>query len=128
MKKEIKQAEKGAKEVQPSATKAVKSAIKEAVIKVSGNKKIGDPKLTDEYDKQAHKHSGPLYHAIQGIVEEPYSNGLNAATTAGISIAKQVLDGSSSSIDNRMGEMAMTVRHLPPGISPSGFLDDESDD
>lgn len=127
-KKEIKAAEKGTKAVMPSSTKAVKSAIKEAVIKVSGNKKIADPKLSEEFDKEAHKHSGPLYHAIQGIVDDPYGNGLNAETTAGIAVAKQLLDGSSAAIENGMKDLSMTSRHLPPGITPSGFLDDESDD
>ena len=128
LKKEIKQAEKSSSTVTTSSTKAVKNAIKEAVIKVSGNKQIGNPKLSDEYDKAAHKHSGPLYHAIKGITEDPYGNGLNAATTAGISIAKQILDGSSHHIDNRMDEYSMTIRKMPPGITAAGFLDEESDD
>lgn len=127
LKKEIKKASSSST-VTTSSTKAVKNAIKEAVIKVSGNKHIADPKLSDEFDKASHKHSGPLYHAISGIVDEPYSNGLNAETTAGISIAKQILDASSSHLDNRMGDYSMTMRKLPPGITAAGFLDDESDD
>jgi hypothetical protein len=58
------------------------------VIKASGNKKLGDTKISEVLDKKVHKHSGPLYHAIESIVDEPYTNGLNAETTAGISIAK----------------------------------------
>lgn len=128
MKKALKKAEKGRKAVSVSSPRAVKSAIKEAVIKVSGNKKIAEPTLSSEYDKQAHKHSGPLYHAIQGIVDDPYSNGLNAATTAGISVAKQILDSSSGAMDNGMKDLSMTSRNMPPGITAAGFLDDESDD
>ena len=45
-------------------TISVKSAIKQAVIKASGNAKIAEPKLSTEYDREAHKHSGPLYKAI----------------------------------------------------------------
>lgn len=128
LKKELKQAEKGSKALTTSSTRAVKSAIKEAVIKASGNAKIAEPKLSTEFDKQAHRHSGPLYHAIQGIVDDPYANGLNAAATAGISVAKQILDGSSGALDNRMKDMSMTSRGMPPGITAAGFLDDETDD
>lgn len=88
LKREIKSAEKVTKQTTVSSSKAVKSAIKQAVIKTSGNKKIGETKISEVLDKKAHKHSGPLYHAIDSIVDEPYTNGLNAETTAGISIAK----------------------------------------
>jgi hypothetical protein len=88
LKREIKSAEITTKQTTISSTKAVKSAIKQAVIKVSGNKKIGESKISEVLDKKIHKHSGPLYHAIDSIVDEPYTNGLNAETTAGISIAK----------------------------------------
>lgn len=128
LKKEIKQAEKGTKAKTVSSSKAVKSAIKEAVIKVSGNKKIGETKVSEVIDKKAHKHSGPLYHAIEGIVAEPYTNGLNAETTAGISMAKQILDASSADLANSMGDFAMSHRKMPPGITASGFLDDEGDE
>lgn len=87
-KRRLSRQRKVAKKKTVSSSKAVKSAIKEAVIKVSGNKKIGETKVSEVLDKKAHKHSGPLYHAIEGIVAEPYTNGLNAETTAGISIAK----------------------------------------
>ena len=128
LKKELKAAAKGSKALTSSSTKAVKSAIKEAVIKVSGNAKIAEPRLSEEVDKEAHKHSGPLYHAIQGIVDDPYGNGLNAATTAGVAVANQILHASSGALDNSMNRLSMTSRGMPPGITPAGFLDDETDE
>jgi len=88
LRREIKSAEKVSKQTTVSSTKAVKSAIKQAVIKASGNKKLGETKISEVLDKKVHKHSGPLYKAIDSIVDEPYTNGLNAETTAGVSIAK----------------------------------------
>jgi len=126
LKKDLKAAAKSAKTV--SSTKKVKSAIKEAVIKASGNAKIAEPRLADEFDKEAHKHSGPLYHAIQRIADAPFTNGLNAETTAGIAMANQILHASSGAIDNGMNRLSMTSRKMPPGITPSGFLDDEADE
>jgi len=128
LKKDLKNAAKGSKALTSSSTKAVKSAIKQAVIKVSGNAKIAEPRLSDEFDREAHKHSGPLYHAIQGIVDEPYDNGLNAAATTGVAIANQILHASSGALDNSMNKLSMTSRKMPPGITPAGFLDEESDE
>lgn len=88
LRREIKSSEKSTKQTTVSSTKAVKSAIKQAVIKASGNKKLGESKISEVMDKKVHKHSGPLYHAIDSIVEEPYTNGLNAETTAGVKIAQ----------------------------------------
>lgn len=128
LKKELKEAEKGSKALTTSGSKAVKSAIKEAVIKQSGNAKIAEPKLSTEFDHAAHRHTGPLYHAIQGIVDDPTGNGLNAAATAGVSVAKQILDGSSGAFDNTMKDFSMTARGMPPGITAAGFLDDDLED
>lgn len=111
-----------------SSSKAVKSAIKQAVIKASGNKKLGETKISEVLDKKVHKHSGPLYHAIESIVDDPFTNKINAEATAGISIAKQIMDASSGQLSNSLGDFAMSKGHLPPGITTAGFFDDEADD
>jgi hypothetical protein len=98
------------------------------VNKASGDKKVGGTKVSEVLDKKGHKHSGPLYHAIDSIVDEPYTNGLNAETTAGLAIAKSVMDASSGQISNSLGDFAMTKRHVPPGITSAGFFDEDAEE
>jgi hypothetical protein len=38
------------------------------------------------------------------------------------------MDASSGQLSNSLGDFAMMKRHMPPGLTSSGFLDDETDE
>jgi hypothetical protein len=63
--------------------------------------------------------------ALEGLTDRPVRNGLNAATAAGIEIAKNTL--SKIHEKDRVKEM-LGKKGKIPGLNQSGFLEDEDDD
>lgn len=123
---EIKSAQVPKKKLKGTPTD-IKAAVKKAVVKSSGATNI-DAKPSDEYNKEMHKHKGALFNAIEGLSADPSGNNLNAATAAGIAMARHVLDRSSGANDNAHEIYAESSRNMPPGITSAGFLDELDDE
>jgi len=63
--------------------------------------------------------------ALEGLTDSPVRNGLNAATAAGIEIAKNTLKKIHQG--DRVKEM-LGKKGKIPGLNSAGFLDEEDDD
>jgi hypothetical protein len=63
--------------------------------------------------------------ALEGLTDTPTRHGLNAATAAGIEIAKNTLKKIHE--PDRVKE-ALAKKGKIPGLTATGFLDEEDDD
>ena len=83
----------------------VKKAVTKAVLK-------NDNKLAHSKKKVVKASDSAIMNALQGLTMSPTANGLNAATAAGIAIAKSTLEGhgGSAGILGALGKMPKGIK------------------
>ena len=105
------------KEKAVNPIKSMKGAIKRSVLK----------QKADANPSTKPSNHAELMAAIKGISAAPAASGLNAAASAGVDIAHQILDKSAGvSADGIISEIV--AKKGVKGISASGMLDDDEDD
>lgn len=73
------------------------------------------------------KHKSPLFRAIDGITNNPKDNGLNAAATSGVSIARSVMDRASIDQETAKQIAAVTKKTKVKGLTADGLLDEDDE-
>lgn len=101
-------------------TKSMKAAIKRSVLKSKADK-------ADALPSTKPSNHAELMAAIKGISAAPAASGLNAAASAGVDIAHQILDKTAGvSADGIISEIVR--KKGVKGITASGMLDEDDDD
>lgn len=95
------------------------------------HKNVGQDKAVKMVSGEVKQKTLAVDHALNGIMMSPYKNGLNPAASAGIEIARNILE------KNQKSEVAATIAlpkvnsfaslKMPKGLTESGFLDEDED-